>query len=133
MDDFLPVLFLVIFLLFVLGGVFFLLLRKSPKLDPQKAKKYIQKINDTKTQDPAHSLISSHKFFVAALSETGGPKQETAAEKIKKIAKKLPNEKKIWHFHRLRNQAAHEVEFGLTKAKAQEAREQFIRALKALS
>lgn len=127
MDNYI-IIFVLIFIVF-LGVLVFLLRSKKLKLNKKNTQKFIQKIRDTRQQDPAHSLINSHKLFVAAISSD---KKKTAAEKIKKFASLLPNEKKIWYFHRLRNQAAHEVGFGLTEAKAQEAREQFVRALKAL-
>lgn len=132
MDNlFLPVL-IGLFSLIMLFGIFCLFFLKSSKLDPKKTKKYIQQIKDTRSQDPAHSLINSHKIFVAAITTPQQKRNVTAAEKIKKIINKIPNEKKIWHFHRLRNQAAHEVEFNISKTNVQDAREQFIRALTAL-
>lgn len=132
MDNFIPLALLGLFFLIIFFGLFFLILKKTPKLDAKKTRIYIQKIKDTRSQSPSHSLINSHKIFIAAIG-LDSKKNGTAAEKIKKIADKIPNKKKIWYFHRLRNQAAHEVDFNISKANVQEAREQFIRALKALS
>ncbi len=129
MDNYI-IIFIFIFVIF-LGTLLFLLSSKRVKLNKKKTKKTIQRIKDTRSQDPSHSLLNSHKLFVAAISRTDN-KKTTAAEKIKNIVSLLPNEKKIWYFHRLRNQAAHEIDFNISKAKANEAREQFIRALKAL-
>lgn len=121
-----------VFVLILCIGFGVLFLRKKQKLSRKTGLKFIQKIKDTKNLDPAHAILESHKIFVATLSEFFSNTSLTAAQKISKIAYKFPNTERIWHFHKLRNKIAHEVEVKISKQHAEEARNNFIRALKSI-
>lgn len=116
----------------VLLGLVLIFSQKRKKLSHATGQKFIRKIEDTKNLDNALSILNSHKFFVAALSELFSETNLTAAQKIEKIAHRFPNKKKIWYFHRLRNQIAHEVEIKVSRKQATDARNNFIRALNAI-
>ena len=122
----------------VIGAVLFLLiiiawwLGRSKKLPAQIITKYSAKISATKTLDPAHAIMESHKIFVEALSYLYRNKKMTAAQKIAGIQKRLPNAQKIWTHHRLRNRIAHETDVRASKLQAENARKDFIRALEKL-
>lgn len=124
---------LVLISLIILIGVVFILFRRKPTISNSRASQFIKKINQTKNLDPAHSLMESHKLFITAIEQLKQGKQITAANRVSAIASNLPNEKKIWYFHRMRNRVAHEAGFKVSITQANEAREQFIRALKSLT
>ncbi len=114
-----------------LGFLLFLLRKRKPRLSPKSVRSFVSRIEATKKLDPAHSLLESHKIFIQALKPLA-KKKKTAAEVVKIVANYLPNKERIWYFHRMRNRAAHEVNFNMTAGQAQDARNNFIRALKSL-
>lgn len=121
-------------------GIFFLLIlfamallwRTSGKYKLPRAiiQKNVGKILDTKSLDPSHSLMQSHKIFVATL---GANRNIKAVDAVKRYAFRFPNADRVWFFHRLRNKAAHQVDQIVTKTQADEARNTFVRALKSIS
>ncbi len=121
---------LVVFIIFI--GLIFIVARKKPKIEKSQVIKLIQKINQTQKLDPSHGLIESHKIFIAGI-ESLSSREKSAAEKVKKIADDIPNIKKVWYFHRMRNRVAHEPDFRISKKQAEEARIVFSRALKSLT
>lgn len=116
----------------LLSGFIFLFLRKKPQISHKIGQKFIQKIKDTKNLAPSHAILESHKIFVTTLSQIYPETSLTAAQKIAKIANRFPNTGKIWHFHKLRNKIAHEIEIKVSKTDAENARNNFIRALKSI-
>ncbi len=112
----------------------FLILNKQKKyLNPELAKKSCSKIQKTSTLDTNHSLIESHKILVSTIQQMYDGKKLSASELLNKVAKRFPDEKEIWKFHRMRNKAAHEVDFQISDEEATAARKAFKAALKALS
>ncbi len=107
-------------------------LGQKKKLSASTIIKYSAKIRKTSTLNPAHAVMESHKIFVSALSELFSNKNLTAAQKIAKIQKRLPNPAKIWQHHNLRNKIAHETDVEVTKRQAEKARYDFIKALEKL-
>jgi len=122
--------FLLIVTIIVLGLIV-LLFRKQKKLSLQEFQRFSTTINKTKSLDPAHSVLESHKIFVKAVSKVYSG--ETAAKTVAKAQKQFPNKGKIWHFHGLRNRIAHETGVKITHAQAENARKEFVRALKSIS
>ena len=108
-------------------------LKKEPKLTKNQFYKSREQISRTEKLDPNHALMDAHKAFIGAL-QTLYPKDRTnAASLVKRVVKRLPNEKVIWKLHRTRNLAAHQTNFDVYDRTASQARHEFIRALKALS
>ncbi len=109
------------------------------KLKPRKrlhktlCNKAVFDIENTKTLDPNHSLMDSHKIFIAAL-KTLFPKEKElhAAQLIARVDQQFPNTQNIWKLHKLRNKAAHQPNFEIYPKTAQNARYEFVRALKSL-
>jgi len=124
--------FLILCGIIFLCGIVFLLRKKNPRISQKNLQIFAEKIRATKKLAPAHSLIESHKIFVAAIKKIGD-KNLTAAKNIAKFSKNFPNEKKIWQLHRLRNCAAHETDFSFSEKNAAAARTEFLRALRAIS
>ena len=104
--------------------------RNKYKLPKATIQKNIGKILDTKSLDPSHGLIQSHKIFVATL---GANRKTKAVDAVKRYAAKFPNAERVWFFHRLRNKAAHQVDLTVSKTQSDEARSTFVRALKSIS
>ncbi len=107
-------------------------LSRTKKIPAQIVTKFSAKIKETAALDPDHALLETHKIFVSALSTLFKDKKLTAAQKIAKVQKNLPNKQKIWHHHRLRNKIAHETDFHISSTQAEKARQDFVRALKSL-
>jgi hypothetical protein len=128
-----------IFLAFVGGvivvGACFAFLRRKRKLSDSDFQKFSQKILETKKLDPAHAIMESHKIFSAAIAVFLGEKvkHHTSAQKISRVQKRFPNPKQVWNFHRLRNRIAHETDTRVSAVQADQARENFIRALRSLT
>ena len=125
--DFIIIGAVVLFLLFILWK-----LSRQKKLSPKTIIQYSAKIRKTASLDPAHAIMESHKIFVAALSNLFKNKKLTAAQKIAKIQKRLPNIAKIWRHHGFRNKIAHETDVRVSKTQASSARKDFIKALESL-
>ena len=127
-------LFLVISAIVLVSTLVFIALNKQKKyLDPELAKKSSAKIQKTSVLDANHSLMESHKILVSTVQQMYEGKKLTASELLNRVAKRFPDEKEIWKFHRLRNKAAHEVDFQIDEEEAKAARKAFKAALKALS
>lgn len=60
-------------------------------------------------------------------------KKLTAVKTLNKVIKRLDNEKELWKFHRMRNLAAHELDYKVSEQEAKEARKIFKQSLKALT
>lgn len=119
-------------LLVALGFIIWKLSHK-PQISKQVFYRTKDQIHKTQKLDPNHALMDAHKAFISAL-QTMYPKSRTnGATLIKRIAKRLPNEKVIWKLHRTRNLAAHQPNFDVYDKTASQARHEFMRALKALS
>lgn len=126
--------FLVVAVLVLCFSVILLTLNKQQKhLDAEIAKKSSSKIQRTSSLDANHSLMESHKILVSTIQQMYDGKKLTASELLNKVAKRFPDEKEIWKFHRLRNKAAHEVDYQISEEEAKAARKAFKAALKALS
>ena len=126
-------LLLFLFVIVLLFGITFLLIRKKPKLSAQQFQKNSKKIEITKDLNPAHGILESHKIFITTLQLLFPNKKETAAKLISRIQKRLPNIAQIWKYHGLRNRAAHESGIHISTEQAKLVRENFIRALRALA
>lgn len=118
-------------ILLVLGLVVWRLSRQ-PRLTKDQFYKSLNQLKATQPLEPNHGLIDSHKVFIAALATLYPQKNLNAAALIKRIAKRIPNEKVIWKLHRARNQAAHEPNFEVYAQTASQAVREFERALNAL-
>ncbi len=115
------------------GGILFLCATRRKKLSAENAQHFGEKIQATEKLDPAHSVIESHKLFIAALGTLfSDAKKVNAAKLIQRVAKRLPNKEKIWESHRLRNRIAHEEHGQISFAQAEKIRGEFLRALEAL-
>ena len=118
------------------GGVILLLLwlcSRRKKLSQTIYQKAVQDILSTQNLAPPHAVIESHKIFIRALNVLLRTPPKTAAQTLKLTAKRFPNEKRVWYFHRLRNRIAHETHVSVTLQDADNARDTFLRALKAVS
>ena len=115
-------------LLVFIGGGLIAFKKRRPKLSPQLYKKSVQSIQKTKDLDPAHSIMEGHKIFIKALQSLSETKMN-AADSTRKIADYLPNAKQVWHYHRLRNQIAHETDIKVSKKQADDARNVWVKAL----
>ena len=113
-------------------GIFITFFYKGNKLSEDNFKQYSEKILNTKYLDPAHAIMDSHKFFVAAISTICTEKRLTSAQRVSRYSKSFPNERKIWQLHRLRNELAHEAEVEVLQAQAEIARREFVKALRSL-
>lgn len=124
----------VIFAIILVSTLIFVILGKQKKyLNPELAKKSSSKIQRTSVLDANHSLMESHKILVSTIQQMYDGKNLGAAELLNRVAKRFPDEKEIWKFHRLRNKAAHEVDYLVSDQEAKAARKAFKEALKALS
>jgi len=128
MTDFFLVTF---FGVIVLGGIF-LLFRKKQKLTPENFALFRKKINETKNLAPPHALFEAHKLFISAVATLFPTSKDPAIKMLQRVSKRFPNEEKIWQLHKLRNRVAHERDCKVSSLKAEEAREEFIKALEAL-
>lgn len=121
---------MVVLICLILAIIVWKLSRKK-KLSRLIIIRFSQKIRETASLAPAHSILESHKIFAVGLSHLY-KKQKTAAQKIAGVAKRLPNIKRIWGHHGLRNRIAHETDVRVSKTQAASARKDFIKALDAL-
>ncbi len=125
------IIFSVLGLIFLLGLV--IVLRWRPKkLSEKNFQTAVEHIQDTESLDPAHSIMESHKIFIAALKNLLLDKNSNAAQTTKKFAKRFQNQAQVWKFHGLRNRIAHETDIKVTENMAGEARKTFVRALESL-
>lgn len=91
------------------------------------------KIQATAKMDPNRSLMDSHKILVNTIQQELFPKKKlNAAKVLNKVCKHFPEEKELWRFHRMRNQAAHEDDFNVSSNQAQQARQVFQKCIRAL-
>ncbi len=111
--------------------VFFIIMELSKKeLDPKLVSSANAKIKKTSDLDPTLSLIESHKIMTNTLKTLFKNKKLNSAKMLNKVSKNFKDEKEFWHYHRMRNRAAHEDDFKVSKADAQKARKIFQDALK---
>lgn len=120
-----------IVLLIVIGGIVLFLFRKK-YLTKTAYQKYAKLIDDTRSLDPPHAILESHKIFVLALKTLGGAKLP-AARIIARHKKRFPHVGKIWEIHRLRNQLAHEINIKVTETDSENARKVLTKALKSIT
>ena len=114
-------------------GFFSFLFGKKKYIKEADSKNACNKIQGTSKLEPSHSLMESHKVLIAAIKQMENAQDKTAAELLEKVAKRLGNEKEVWNFHRMRNRAAHEVDFQISTEHAKKARSAFKKALKSLT
>ena len=126
-----PQLIFLIIATIIVFGLVVIFWSKQKKLTAQEFQKFSTTIKQTKSLDPAHAILESHKIFVKALKQIFPEK--TAAKIIAKAQKNFPNQGKIWQFHGLRNRIAHETDIKVTSSQSENARQEFIRALKSIS
>jgi len=107
-------------------------LSKTPKLSKNAFFRARQQIQDTANLDPNHALMDAHKAFINALQSLYPKSRTNGATLIRRVVKRLPNEKVIWKLHRTRNLAAHEPNFEVYDKTASQARHEFVKALKKL-
>ncbi len=115
--------------LFIPALVFICLELSKKSLDPKVIKTATSKIKATSKLDPNLSLIESHKIMTNTLKTMFKNKSLTSAKMLNKVSRAFKNEKEFWHFHRMRNKAAHENDFKVTKTDAAKARKIFQEAL----
>ena len=70
--------------------------------------------------------------MVSAIEQMLTSKNKTAAQLLNKVADRFSNQAELWRFHRMRNQAAHEMDFYVSKDDAKEARKVFKKTLEDL-
>lgn len=116
----------------LLGALLVWRFGRAPRLSKNQFYQTRSQIERTKSLDPNHGLMDSHKAFIAALQTLYPNSKTTGAGLIKRVVKRLPNQKIIWKLHRTRNQAAHEPNYEVYEKTASQARREFMRALKAL-
>ncbi len=127
------VFFLVIGVVLVSTSAFIVFNKQKKYLSPELTKKSCSKIQKTSALDTNHSLMESHKILISTIQQMYDGKRLNASELLNKVAKRFPDEKEIWKFHRMRNKAAHEVDYQISDEEAKAARKAFKAALKALS
>ncbi len=115
----------------VLGAVVWKL-NRQPKLSKNAFYRARKQIQNTTDLDPNHALMDTHKAFIAALQSLYPKNRTNGATLIKRVVKRLPNEKVIWKLHRTRNLAAHEPNYEVYQKTANQARHEFVKALKRL-
>jgi len=115
-----------------LGTLAFYFLTRTKYLPEELVKQSCAKIQRTSKLEPNHSLMESHKILVAAVQQMSDGKKLTAAETLNKVAKRFDNVKELWKFHRMRNLAAHELDYEVSVEEAKEARKIFKQSLKRL-
>ena len=116
----------------VILGLIVWRLSRVPKLHKKVFFRTKAQIENTTGLDPNHGLMDAHKAFISALQSLYPNKRTNAATLIKRVAKRIPNEKTIWKLHRTRNLAAHEPNYEVYEKTASQARHEFVRALKKL-
>lgn len=103
------------------------------ELDPQIVKSANAKIKKTSELDPNLSLIESHKIMTNTLKTMFKNKKLNSAKMLNKVSKNFKDEKQFWFYHRMRNKAAHEDDFKVSKTDADKARKIFQDALKTVT
>lgn len=118
----------------ILLGLVFIVwkLSRTPKLSKNVFFRAKAQIEKTQSLDPNHALMDAHKAFINALQSLYPKSGTNGATLIKRVVKRLPNEKIIWKLHRTRNLAAHEPNYEVYERTASQARHEFIKALKRL-
>ncbi len=106
---------------------------KKKYLSEDDLKKASNKIQRTSKLDPNHSVIESHKIMITTIQQMQKAKKKNASELLTKVRKRIPNQDDVWKYHRLRNKAAHKLDFAISPEEAKHARSSFKKALKALA
>jgi len=128
-----PEIIFTIFGIIIFLGIFVLVKRKKKKLSPSVLAMAKGKIQNTSSLDPNHAILESHKIFISTISSLFPEKNNlTAAQIVKLVASRFPNQPRIWSFHGLRNRVAHETDIKVSHEQANSAKREFIRALEAL-
>ncbi|MDD9897893.1 MAG: hypothetical protein OXU45_02730 [Candidatus Melainabacteria bacterium] len=107
-------------------------LQRTKYLAAEQAKDSCTRIQRTSKLDPNHSLLESHKIMVSTVEQMLNAKNRTAAQLLNKLADRFSNQAELWRFHRMRNQAAHELDFYVSANDAKEARKVFKKTLQDL-
>lgn len=122
-----------IFLTFSLTIYFIWMELNKKELDPKLVKNANAKISKTSKLDPNLSLIESHKIMTNTLKTMFKNKKLNSAKMLNKVSKNFKDEKAFWYYHRMRNKAAHEDDFVVSKTDAEKARKIFQDALKTVA
>lgn len=120
----------------MVAGAALLFFRRTKALPRPIADRSIAEIKKTKSLDPAHAILESHKIFVWTLAQlipSGKRRGINAAGVVQKFAPRFPNTPHVWKSHRLRNRIAHEPNVRVSKTHADLARKDFIRAIESIT
>lgn len=120
-------------LTFSLTAYFIWMELSKKELDPKIVSSANAKISKTSALDPNLSLIESHKIMTNTLKTMFKNKKLNSAKMLNKVSKNFKDEKQFWYYHRMRNKAAHEDDFKVSKDDAQKARKIFQEALKTVA
>lgn len=126
-------LYLLLTLIITLTIIFSYIELNKKELDSKLAIDASNKIQKTSHLDPNLSLIESHKILTNTLKTMFRNKKINSAKMLNKVSKKFKDEKEFWFYHRMRNKAAHEDDFKVTKDDAAKARKVFSDALKTIT
>ena len=107
------------------------LLSRKKRFSQTQLKQALNALEKASGLSPSHAILDMHKNFVHNLQILSG-KKEKAAQSVQRFAKRFPNEKDVWYFHRMRNRAAHEHSFRATPNEREKAYETYQRALESL-
>ena len=122
-----------VFLTFSLTLYFIWMELNKKELDPKLVKNANAKISKTSKLDPNLSLIESHKIMTNTLKTMFKNKKLNSSKILNKVSKNFKDEKAFWYYHRMRNKAAHEDDFVVSKTDAEKARKIFQDALKTVA
>jgi hypothetical protein len=126
-------LYLLLSIIITLTIIFSYIELNKKELDSKLAIDASNKIQKTSNLDPSLSLIESHKILTNTLKTMFRNKKINSAKMLNKVSKKFKDEKEFWFYHRMRNKAAHEDDFKVTKDDAAKARKVFSDALKTIA
>ena len=126
-------LYLLLSIIITLTIIFSYIELNKKELDSKRAIDASNKIQKTSNLDPSLSLIESHKILTNTLKTMFRNKKINSAKMLNKVSKKFKDEKEFWFYHRMRNKAAHEDDFKVTKDDAAKARKVFSDALKTIA
>ena len=126
-------LYLLLTIIITLTIIFSYIELNKKELDSKLAIDASNKIQKTSHLDPNLSLIESHKILTNTLKTMFRNKKINSAKMLNKVSKKFKDEKEFWFYHRMRNKAAHEDDFKVTKDDAAKARKVFSDALKTIT
>ena len=126
-------LYLLLTLIITLTIIFSYIELNKKELDSKLAIDASNKIQKTSHLDPNLSLIESHKILTNTLKTMFRNKKINSSKMLNKVSKKFKDEKEFWFYHRMRNTAAHEDDFKVTKDDAAKARKVFSDALKTIT